>query len=153
MGRRLKLGRLERFMSYIDKNGPFCEKLKTHCWLWNGGHAHSYGMFYWGPPNETIHAHVASYRFFVKANHKKHIHHRCENRGCVNPEHLIDLTPLEHMKEHGLVGDIRPQGDNTNRWKRELIRWRARMKQKQLSEVVDKQPARYRHNLIVHRKQ
>jgi hypothetical protein len=32
-----------------------------------------------------------------------HLHHVCENRGCVNPNHLRPVTPLEHGLIHRQV--------------------------------------------------
>lgn len=29
-----------------------------------------------------------------------HLHHKCEVKGCCNPEHLEALTPLEHAAAH-----------------------------------------------------
>jgi hypothetical protein len=34
----------------------------------------------------------------------KDVHHRCEHRSCVNPVHLVPLTPKEHMQVH--AGDL-----------------------------------------------
>jgi hypothetical protein len=30
-----------------------------------------------------------------------HLHHLCDNKICVNPEHLIPVTPKEHILMHG----------------------------------------------------
>ena len=32
----------------------------------------------------------------IPANH--HVHHTCENPGCVNPEHLVALTVSDHVR-------------------------------------------------------
>jgi len=35
---------------------------------------------------------------FVKKGN--HIHHTCETKNCVNPEHIVELTPSEHSTLH-----------------------------------------------------
>lgn len=32
-------------------------------------------------------------------------HHECENKWCVNPDHLSFIPQAEHLREHGLPGD------------------------------------------------
>lgn len=69
------------------------------CWLWNGdstkyGHAAFRGL--------PCQAHRLMYGLFVgeRALWDDHIHHRCEVRGCVNPAHLMRLTPKQHGEMH-----------------------------------------------------
>ena len=30
-----------------------------------------------------------------------HVHHFCENKGCINPKHLIPISPSLHSTTHG----------------------------------------------------
>lgn len=40
---------------------------------------------------------------------ERHIHHKCEVKDCINPDHLEMLTPTEHRSLHG-------QADSTLTW-------------------------------------
>ena len=82
---------IERFYRAVNKT--------TTCWIWS---AHSdrngYGLFFNG---RTILAHRYSYQI-----HKgpipsgSELHHTCENKSCVNPDHLTCVTRLEHKQLH-----------------------------------------------------
>lgn len=68
------------------------------CWIWTGAvHAHGYGRCH-----TTKHkpAHRVSYEIFncCKLAPGIHIHHKCKNKLCINPEHLQELTNAEHYK-------------------------------------------------------
>lgn len=46
-------------------------------------------------------AHVVVYELLVgRVPPGWHLHHKCEQKGCVNPKHLTPLTPSEHARLH-----------------------------------------------------
>lgn len=71
----------------------------TDCWLYQGIiNKNGYGFFH-NSLNRVVYAHRYYYEQkygLVKKNY--HIHHKCKNRKCVNPEHLVMLTKSEHSK-------------------------------------------------------
>jgi hypothetical protein len=73
---------------------------ESPCWVWQGApDGYGYGRIvrkgrYWG-------AHRVSYLQRVGPIPKGYeLHHRCEVKLCVNPAHLLALTPEEHQAVH-----------------------------------------------------
>ena len=63
------------------------------CWLWVGSHhPKGYGLF--TRNNITVGAHRYSYLLFTGTPipNDYDVHHKCNNKGCVNPTHL-ELVP------------------------------------------------------------
>lgn len=55
-------------------------------------------------------AHVVYYeRVNGPSPEGNHVHHRCEQPSCVNPDHLESLTPAEHKQTHSRLdwSDVR----------------------------------------------
>lgn len=86
---------VEAFMKHvtIDCNG---------CWMWRGGLVHGgYGSFTCRPYGYfTARAHRASYEIFNGPIPEGHVvRHKCDNTGCVNPEHLITGTQADNIQD------------------------------------------------------
>lgn len=78
---------LNRFLSKV--------KFTETCWLWIAGKGHGYGKFWWreGKKHESREA----YRWLWEVCNGPvpkalELDHRCKNRTCVNPDHLIPVT-------------------------------------------------------------
>lgn len=83
----------------------------TGCWRWSGRtDAGGYGVFYWGP-NGRAHrrAHRVSYAAFVGDPGDLHVCHRCDNPGCVNPEHLWLGTAKDNHRDKVAKGRSNPR--------------------------------------------
>ncbi len=76
------------------------------CWAWNNDLDH-YGYF----RGEV--AHRAVYRE-VKGGIPlgMHLHHVCENPGCVNPQHLVPVDPRVHPTVHADIRDVRRDNES-----------------------------------------
>lgn len=87
----------ERFWEKVDKNGP--RILKTPCWVWTGSkNQGGYGQF--RIEGKTLKAHRWSYAFHKGPIHDDlHICHKCDNRPCVNHNHLFPGTRLDNMRD------------------------------------------------------
>jgi len=69
------------------------------CWIWTAGrNSAGYGKLGWREAGEKFeaYAHRLSYEHFIGPIEKPQLHHRCEQRACVNPWHLEPVTQLEH---------------------------------------------------------
>lgn len=82
----------ERFWSKVKRTNG--------CWLWQGSTSAGHGRFNLG--GRPVGAHrVALMLSGVEIPEGHHVHHKCEVRGCVNPEHLEVLAGhAEHAKRH-----------------------------------------------------
>lgn len=86
---------VDRFISYIE----IPEDAVRTCWVWKGNITRpGYGQYQFN--YRPYPAHRFSYMLSVgPIEAGKHIHHTCDNPGCVNPYHLKPLSPAEHVKE------------------------------------------------------
>jgi hypothetical protein len=75
---------------------------ETPCWMWQlGKNKAGYGSIRRGGSNSTP-AHRWYYeQLFGPIPAGLELHHRCENKTCVNPQHLQILTHEEHSSLHG----------------------------------------------------
>lgn len=94
----------ERFWDLVDK------KTENECWPWLGAHyKNGYGNFYVGTGKKdrrTVPAHKAAY-FVANGEWLQpplETRHTCDNRGCVNFNHLIKGSKKENMQDAVLRG-------------------------------------------------
>jgi hypothetical protein len=91
---------------------PLADRWKAHvlvtddCWEWQAARfPNGYGQF--RTPQEGY-AHRVAYELHVgPIPDGYHVHHKCENPGCVRPDHLEVLTPAEHRRRHQEAHDER----------------------------------------------
>lgn len=84
--------------------GAKVKPLPSGCWQY-GSDLHSYGTMNYSRRNGMPHAAVPAHRYAYETlvgpiPDGHHLHHTCEHPGCVNPAHLVPLTPGDHAAEH-----------------------------------------------------
>ena len=93
----IKLTDVERFLSKIEKTDS--------CWIWRGTRFDAgYGLFHHGRVKGVKRviesAHRLSWQMFRgKIGGSLHVLHKCNNRPCVNPDHLYLGRPKENIRD------------------------------------------------------
>ncbi len=92
----------EKFWSKVNKG--------SKCWNWTGPRNKGYGWFYIGGRGHL--AHRISYYFHIEDLPKPpyYILHKCNNKLCVNPEHLYKGTAKENKADQIRDTGIRSGG-------------------------------------------
>lgn len=79
----------------------FLSKIKqtTGCWIWMGGETSTgYGIFRWGHKNK-MRAHRFSLFIHQHKMPEQFVLHKCDNKLCVNPDHLYEGTQKQNCKD------------------------------------------------------
>lgn len=104
----------ERFWEKVDENGPMSRI--GQCWKWLAGHQKGYAIFH--PTEQTrVFAHRKMYELRVgkipENDGEWCVCHRCDNPGCINPEHLFlgrDADNIQDAISKGRMAWQRPKG-------------------------------------------
>jgi hypothetical protein len=87
----------ERFEKYVEVDF-------NNCWIWVGTKTGK-GYGYLQVRKKTIYAKRLSYEWFIgPIPEGKEICHSCDNRPCVNPDHLWPGTHLQNMQDRDSKG-------------------------------------------------
>jgi len=93
----MKISTKQRFLRHVDMRGS------SECWPWKATTSGGYGLFVLNASKlrrKQTTAHRCAYILFVEEiTEEFDIHHRCENKLCVNPSHLQKVTTVEHVTE------------------------------------------------------
>ena len=101
---KLTYSEKKRFWSKVKKG-----ELENDCWIWVGASFNGYGRFLLHYRNRLAHRVMASIMDIPVRNVT--MIHKCDNKLCVNPNHVIPSTQKENIADCLLKGrGNRPKG-------------------------------------------
>lgn len=107
---------------------PRVKKTKT-CWVWTGGkHTTGYGCFWDGVKD------IQAHHFLTPPPPGLLVLHRCDNRLCVNPDHIFFGTHKDNMQDCKAKGRMEfAYGEK---------QWNSKLKPQQVVEIIESKGGR-----------
>ena len=101
-----------RFWAKVNKNGSTVPHMQTCCWEWTAA-GRVYGVFWYKGKN------MSSHRFSYYLRNKtwpEMVLHHCDNKKCVNPDHLYEGDAKKNATDAAARGLLRT-GQQNNKTK------------------------------------